>query len=157
MNSAYSIPESRSPFSVPVLKTFFSWKSGIFGMTNVSPYIVWEAAIAVCIFNHSSPLFSAHPPVCGMASFCFSHAPLSIVSISCASSSHQNFCGHLFFLSDTDDTCWQAAKEMNMRSCSAAEHLQSLGLMHLSKQTYNINAVVSMTLILTKRECNYSN
>lgn len=96
MNSAYSIAESHIPFLVPVLRTFFSWQSSIFGMTNVNLYIVWKAAIAVCIFNHSSPLFSIHPPVCGMASFCFLHAPLSIVSIPRASSSHQNLCGCLF-------------------------------------------------------------
>lgn len=118
MNSSFSTTESQSQ----ILFTIFSSQNSIFGMTNISMYIVLKEVIAVFIFNHSSPLFSVHQPVCAMASFCFLHAPFSIVSISCASSSHQNLCSYLFFrliAMTQDGKQW---KDMNMWSCSAAEH-----------------------------------
>lgn len=118
MNSAFSTTESQSQIWFPI----FSSQNSIFGMTNINMYFVLKVVVAVFIFNRSSPLFSVHQPVCGMASFCFLHAPFSIVSISCAFSSRHNLCSCLFFRLIVMTQDGKQRKDTNMWSCSAAEH-----------------------------------
>lgn len=128
------------------------WQTSVFTLC-------WAWSLQSSYFNPSSPLFSVHQPVCGMASFRFLHAPFSIVSISWAFSPPIRT---WFFSSHSDDTrWWQTVKRrehVELQCCwTHNSGLWDCCLLHRTRQTYGIDAVVSAALILTKRECNYSN
>lgn len=51
-------------------RSFHRRRALLKGQTSVCEVIL-QVAIAICIFNHFSPLSPVHRPVCVMASFCF--------------------------------------------------------------------------------------
>lgn len=143
--------------SFPMSVALFLAQKSAPEMTNMSLYVVFQVAVAACLFNHFSPLSPVRRPVCVMASFCFFlfflHAPFHMVSISCHSSSSSSCC-RLFFFSFVSNINNVLSSGERAWTCGAAAVLNApLVLPHLTDQ----NVLVPMALLVTKRKRNYSN